>query len=138
MGVGAGRSSPRVSFRGCRYVGEMESNESNAVQPSARSSVTGRWQPRCNVKRPAAAVINGLPERVQPAAPPLMFNSYAAGVKERPELDAIRSSSRMKSAKPVEPLRQVDPMGVVIRDAVLFLCDTSLAVLTFTRAVSLL
>ena len=45
-----------------------------------------------------AAVINGLPERGEPAAPLLVFNSYAAGVKEQPEPFA-RSSRRMKIAK---------------------------------------
>ena len=68
-----------------------------------------------------AAVINGLPERVEPAALLLMFNSYAAGVGKRQEPVGVRSSRRKKSAKPVEPLRQVDPMGEEIRDAVLFL-----------------
>ena len=51
------------------------------------------------------------PERVEPAAPLLMFDSYAAGVKEQPELFGGRSRRRMRIAKPVEPLRQVDPMG---------------------------
>ena len=82
---------------------------------------TGRWQPHCNVKRPAAAVINVLPEHVEPAAPLLMFNSYAAGVVKQPELVGVRSSRGVKSAKPVGLLRQVDPMGEGIRDAVLFL-----------------
>lgn len=84
-------------------------------------SDTGRWQPHCNVKRPAAAVINGLPERVEPAALLLMFNNYAAGVVKQLELVGVRSSRGMKSAKPVEPLRLVDPMSVEIRDAALFL-----------------
>ena len=54
---------------------------------------------------------NGSPERVEPAVLLLMFNSYAAGVKEQPEVVAVRSRRRMRIAKPVEPLRQVDPMG---------------------------
>lgn len=44
-------------------------------------------------------------ERVEPAAPLLMFNSYAAGVVKAPELVAFRSNSTMKIAKHDEPLR---------------------------------
>ena len=66
------------------------------------------------------AVTDGLPERGEPAAPLLMFNSYAAGVVKRPELVAV-SSRGVKVAKQVEPLRQMDPMGEGIRVAVLFL-----------------
>ena len=50
-----------------------------------------------------------------------MFNSYSEGVVKRPELVGVHSSHRMKIAKPFEPLCLVDPMGVGIRDAVLFL-----------------
>ena len=41
VGVGERRRSPRVSFQGCRYVGAMGSNESNAVRSAARFSATG-------------------------------------------------------------------------------------------------
>ena len=41
-----------------------------------------------------------------------MFNSYAAGVVKQPELASVRSSGRMKVAKQVEPLRQMDPMSL--------------------------
>ena len=41
MGVWERRSSPRVSFRGCRYAGEMGSMEGNAVRRVARYSATG-------------------------------------------------------------------------------------------------
>ena len=68
-----------------------------------------------------AAVADGLPERVEAAAPLSMFNSHAAAVRQRPELVSFRSSRRMKIAKPAEPLRRVDPIGEGIRDAVLFL-----------------
>ena len=80
-----------------------------------------------------AAVADGLPERVKPAAPLLVFNRHAAGVKEQREPFA-RPSRRMKIAKQVNPLRQVNPMGEEIRDAVLFLSATSVATLTLPRA----
>ncbi len=58
-----------------------------------------RWQPGCNVKRPACRRCDGLPERVEATAPLPMFNSLAAAVRQRPELVSFRSSRRMKIAK---------------------------------------
>ena len=50
----------------------------------------------------------------------MLFDSCAADMGERPEL-VVNSSRRVKFAKQVEPLRQLDPMGEGIRDALLFL-----------------
>lgn len=75
-----------------------------------------------------AVFADGLPERVEPAAPLLMFNSYAAGVGKRPELVAFRSNSTVKIAKQDGPLRLVDPMGEGVRDAVLFLFVATVAI----------
>ena len=55
-------------------------------------------------------VANGLPERGEPAAPLLMFDSYTAGVETQPERVVV-SSRRVKFAKQVEPLRQLRPDG---------------------------
>ena len=121
MGVGAGRSSPRVSFRGCRYVvGGENGGQRGPAGGRVFSYRPGGIRVATSSVRPAA-VADGLPESVEPAAPLLMFNSYSEGVVKRPELVGVRSSHRMKIAKPFEPLRLVDPMGVGIRDAVLFL-----------------
>ena len=52
--VGARRSPPRVSFRGCRYLGNNEGSEGTQFghQPSHRRPA--RRNPRCNIKRPAS------------------------------------------------------------------------------------
>ena len=68
-----------------------------------------------------AVLADGLPERVEAAAPLLMFNNQAAAVWKRPEPVSFRSSRRMKIAKQVGPLRQLDPVGEGIRDAALLL-----------------
>ncbi len=57
-----------------------------------------------------AAVIDREPERGEPAAPLPLFSSHAAAVRNQPEAVAV-SDRRVRIAKPVEPLRLVDPQG---------------------------
>ena len=76
--------------------------ENNAVGPAAIASATAPLATA--LQRQASGLVNavagGLPERGEPAAPLLPdFNSYAAGVREQPELFAVRSSRRVKMAK---------------------------------------
>lgn len=96
--------------------------ENNADGPAAIPSATA--PPATALQRQASGLVNavadGLPERGEPAAPLLVFNSYAAGVRRRPELVAV-SSRGIEIAKQVGPLRQVNPMGEGIRFAALFL-----------------
>ena len=96
--------------------------EYNAVGPAAIASATA--PPATALQRQASGLVNavtdGLPERGETAAPLLMCNSLAAGAGRGPELASGRSSRRMRIAKQVGPLRQVDPMGEGIRVAVLF------------------
>ena len=119
-GVGERRSPARVLFRGGCYLGD---NEGSA---RGRGPATGRafsYRPDCNRVATSSVrdvVIDREPERAEPAAPLSLAINYAAGVVEQPE-QCARSSHRVKIAKQVEPLRQVDSMGEEIRDNLLFL-----------------
>ena len=99
--------------------------ENNAVGPAVIPSATAPMATA--LQRQASGLVNavadGLPERVEPAAPLLMFNRLAAGVREQPELFAVRSSRRVKMAKLFNRSARFgcNPLGEGIRDAVLFL-----------------
>ena len=69
--------------------------------------------------RPASDESQG-PERVEATAPLPLPGSFAAAVGGS-QSHVAGSGRRVKIAKQVQPLRQLDPMGEKIRDAVLFL-----------------
>ena len=121
MGVWERRRSPKVSFRGCRYLGEMGSLEGNAVRPAARYSAI---RPVATAMQLQASGLPPLPTDCRNKLKPRPRCRYLAALPQpwgSSQSYGARSSRRMKIAKQVGPLRQVDPMGVGIRDAVLVL-----------------
>ena len=53
-----------------------------------------------------------------------LFSSYAAGAMRRPELMAV-PTAMSRDCEADRPLREPDPMGEGLRDAVVFLVVTS-------------
>ena len=54
-----------------------------------------------------------------------MFSSYAEGAMGRRSLPAIRACRNVEGCEAARPLRELNPMGGEIRDAVVFLVVAS-------------
>ena len=121
LGVGAGRRSPRVSFRGCRYVGEW------GAMRVTRSGQRPGFNYRRGGNRVAwrsvqlAAIAGGLPEQIESTAPlPLLGRSREAATGACGRLQPQDEDCEAGWTAPL-----VNRMGVGIRVAVLFLSAAS-------------
>ena len=123
--VGERRRSPRVSFRGCRCVREMGSNESNAVRTAARFSATGLM---ATALQHLASGLTPLPTDCRSKLKPRCRCRYLAAWPqpwESSRSHAARSSRNVEEREAGWTAPLINPMGEGIRDAVLFLSAAS-------------